>query len=248
MQPHGSLNHLYGAFLLDFLWPINLIYLVLSPYLVYFRVLPCVCAHLLAKMDSSKEVYGYVASSAALPHTCVVEKIFLTSRIRNIWPFISFLARAQHFSWSSFWSICLQGTNAGCSIQCPSVFYLSPSMGREHRWISPVTMMKKEFTIGIFSFLIQLIYFLLTVLFLFNYISSHKSFELGSSSGRQFFYIFHVLEAGVLAVFCLKYPFLIFVWWTVLEDRDALSLCSEVQVCLLSRITLVHLDCHKNIP
>lgn len=107
--------------------------LVLSPHLVYFRVLPCVYVHLLAKMDSSKEVYGYVALSTAFPHTCVVEKIFLTSRIRNIWPFISFLARAQHFFWSSFWSICPQGTNAGCSVRCPSVLYLSPGMGREHR-------------------------------------------------------------------------------------------------------------------
>ena len=57
-HPCGSLYLLYGAFLLGFLWPIILLCLVLSPYLVYFRVLPCVHAHLLAKMDSSEEAYG----------------------------------------------------------------------------------------------------------------------------------------------------------------------------------------------
>ena len=54
----GSLNHFYGAFLPGFLWPIILLCLVLSLYLVYLRVFPvCACVHLLAKMDSSKETY-----------------------------------------------------------------------------------------------------------------------------------------------------------------------------------------------
>ena len=57
-HPRGSLNHLYGAFLLGFLWPIILLCLALSPYLVYLRVLPCVHMHLLAKMDSSEEANG----------------------------------------------------------------------------------------------------------------------------------------------------------------------------------------------
>ena len=56
--PCGSLNHFYGAFLPHFLWPIILLCLVLSSYLIYFRVLSCVCMHLLAKMDSSEEAYG----------------------------------------------------------------------------------------------------------------------------------------------------------------------------------------------
>ena len=51
---HGSLSHSYGTFLPGFLWPVILLYPVLSLYLTYFRVLPCV--HLLAKMDSSEEV------------------------------------------------------------------------------------------------------------------------------------------------------------------------------------------------
>ena len=95
LQPHGSLNHLYRAFLLDFLWPVNLICLVLSPYLMCFRVLPYVYVHLLAKMDSSEEVMGMLASSTAFPHTCVVEKIFLTSRIRKYMAFYLFYSQGS---------------------------------------------------------------------------------------------------------------------------------------------------------
>lgn len=47
---------LIWALLPGFLWPIVLLCLVLSLYLVYLRVLPCV--HLLAKMDSREEAYG----------------------------------------------------------------------------------------------------------------------------------------------------------------------------------------------
>ena len=56
--PCGSLNHLNGAFLLPFFWLIILLCLVLDLYFVYLRVLPCVCVHILAKLDSSEEVYG----------------------------------------------------------------------------------------------------------------------------------------------------------------------------------------------
>ena len=56
--PCGSLNHLYGAFLLPFFWPVILLCLVLNPYLVYLRVLPCVSGHHLAKVDSIEEAYG----------------------------------------------------------------------------------------------------------------------------------------------------------------------------------------------
>ena len=54
----GDLNHFYGAFLLGFLWPMILVCLVLSPYLVYLSILPRMRAHLLVKMDSSEEAYG----------------------------------------------------------------------------------------------------------------------------------------------------------------------------------------------
>lgn len=143
----------------------------------------CMSASLSQSSSQSKEAYGYVASSTAFPHTCVVEKTFLTSTTRNMWPLISFLARAQHFFWPSFWSIFPQGTTLAVQsgVQLSSTLVLV--WGREQGWISPVTMMKKQFTIGIFSFLIQFIHFLLTVSFLFNYISSYKSFALGSSSG-----------------------------------------------------------------
>ena len=55
--PPGGLKHFYGAFLLGFLWLIILLFLVLSLYLVYLRVLPCVHVRLLAKLDSSQEAY-----------------------------------------------------------------------------------------------------------------------------------------------------------------------------------------------
>ena len=56
-RPRGSLNLSYGVFLLEFLWPIILLSLVLSLYVVYLKVLPCAHMHLSAKMDSSKETY-----------------------------------------------------------------------------------------------------------------------------------------------------------------------------------------------
>ena len=57
-MPQGGLNHFYGALLLDFLWPIVLICLVQSPYLVYLRILPCVHTQLSGKKDSTSEAYG----------------------------------------------------------------------------------------------------------------------------------------------------------------------------------------------
>ena len=41
----SGLNYFNGAFLLGFLWPVVLIYLVPSPYLAYLRILPYACTH-----------------------------------------------------------------------------------------------------------------------------------------------------------------------------------------------------------
>ena len=57
-HPHGSLNHFYGAFLLDFLWPITLFCLMQSPYLIYLKILPGRHTQLLAEMDSMAKAYG----------------------------------------------------------------------------------------------------------------------------------------------------------------------------------------------
>ena len=102
--PRGSLNHLYGAFLPGFLWPIILLCLVLSLYLVYLRVLPCMRAYLLAKMDSSEEAYGLgditPFSISKKPFcACIVGKVSLTSRTRTMWCLIW-----VGFSSSSSWS------------------------------------------------------------------------------------------------------------------------------------------------
>ena len=56
--PCGGLNHFYGAFLPGFLWPIILICLVHSPYLVYLRILPGMHTHLLVKVDPTKKASG----------------------------------------------------------------------------------------------------------------------------------------------------------------------------------------------
>ena len=118
-------------------------------------------------------------------------------------------------------------------------------MGRGHGWIPPVTIvMKRVVHTCCFQFSYTIHIFLLTILFLFNYTSSCKSFELGSSSGRQFSYISACLASrstGCLFILqgCLSsgQP------W----EKEILSLCSKVQVCLLFRITLVHLACHNKI-
>ena len=52
LHPCGILNHLYETFLLVFLWPVILICLVHSPYLVYLRILPC-CASTSLSQDGS---------------------------------------------------------------------------------------------------------------------------------------------------------------------------------------------------
>ena len=53
LRPRGSLNHFMGFF-----WPIIVLWQLLSSYLVYLRVLPCVHVQLLAKTDSSEEANG----------------------------------------------------------------------------------------------------------------------------------------------------------------------------------------------
>ena len=57
-HPHYSLNYFYGTFLPDFLWPVILICLVHSPYLVNLKILPYVCRHLLAKWILLKRRLG----------------------------------------------------------------------------------------------------------------------------------------------------------------------------------------------
>jgi len=58
LHPHGSLNYFYGLFLMDFPLANHLICLVHSPHLIALGIFPCVCMHLLAKMDFTEEVCG----------------------------------------------------------------------------------------------------------------------------------------------------------------------------------------------
>ena len=56
VAPSWQLDHISSGFLLTS----HLALLVLSPYLVYLKVLPCVLTHLIAKMDSSKEAWHHL--------------------------------------------------------------------------------------------------------------------------------------------------------------------------------------------
>ena len=96
-QSHGSLHHLYGTFLLGFLWPSILLCLVLSSYLVYLRVLPYVHIHLL-RWILVKRPIDFGLSMAKEPlWVCIVRKSFLTSRMKKIQIqyFIFYLSRVQ---------------------------------------------------------------------------------------------------------------------------------------------------------
>ena len=93
----GSLNHLYQADLPSFPWPIILLYLTLSPHLVWFSTANHVHAHVLARMDSRARVSGklteHVMVWSPLPSLTseesfcarVVWESSLTSRMRNLW-------------------------------------------------------------------------------------------------------------------------------------------------------------------
>ena len=64
-HPHGNFNQLFRKFL----WPIILICLVLSLYLEYLRVIPCVHVHLSTKVYSREEVQGYLIITPLLTST-----------------------------------------------------------------------------------------------------------------------------------------------------------------------------------
>ena len=97
------------------------------PCLVYLRALPCVHAHLLAEMDSREEAYGNVDIAyygVALPpfltpeepfYACVVGKVSITSRTRNMWS-LSFLATRHVGLWdlSSQTLVPMDQTRAPC--------------------------------------------------------------------------------------------------------------------------------------
>lgn len=124
VTPAGSLNHIYGALLQGFFWSIILICVVLSPFVVYLMILPCVrCdppSHL------SQGGFQWVAWKVALvslpfwsPRSFLDRKVPLTSRMRNMWSLL-------YFIWAGpiqpplsivlliFWSFCPHGMNSSC--------------------------------------------------------------------------------------------------------------------------------------
>ena len=78
-HPPGCLIHFCGAFLLGFLWPVILICLVLSPYLVYLRILPWVPG-------------------------CASQGLWVDFAWYRFWPPRNFLV--GKVSWTQEWKIC----------------------------------------------------------------------------------------------------------------------------------------------
>ena len=121
-MPRGSLNYLYGVFLLGFLWPVILICLVHSPYLADLKIFECVHTHLLAKVDSTAEAISrtsldithILTSKEPFLHLCSLRGL-LTMRMRNMW----------------------SGQGLAASLNCPALLLLEfRSTGNE----SPITL------------------------------------------------------------------------------------------------------------
>lgn len=119
-------------FLLGFLWPNVLLWLVLSPYLVYISVLPRVCPHFLAKMASSEEACGQVDITPFLIHKepccrCILGKVLWTLRMRKV---LSHFWAGLSSSSSLSWGIYPQGTESSCTAPSPfssCLMYISNS-------------------------------------------------------------------------------------------------------------------------
>ena len=90
-RPLGSLN--YGEFLPGLFWPIILIRLVHSPYLVYPGP-SHVCAHISAKMDFTEKVYG---QNIPWHHSPLASKESLCACV------------VKEVSWLQEWEICSLG-------------------------------------------------------------------------------------------------------------------------------------------
>ena len=107
---------------------------------MYLRVLPCVCAHLLAKMDSSEEAYGYLTSltmrwrppppflTSKEPFcTCVVKEVSLIPRMRNS-GLLSLIWAGPNSSIILFlWSFCYYGVSVHRGETVQPGAHLSPA-------------------------------------------------------------------------------------------------------------------------
>ena len=159
-----------GHFLLGFLGPIILLCLVLSLCLVYHRVLPSVRLHFLAKMDSSEEACRqadiFLACKQPL-YSSIVNKISLTSRVRNMW---SLNQAGLGSSSSSSWSICpqkqgLQPLSLGPIDLLPTTMYCSSFVQNENENLQSFND----------SILAALTLSLIPCLFIFIYKLKHRS-------------------------------------------------------------------------
>lgn len=112
----------YWAFLLGFLQTVILLCLALSLYLVYLQVLPCVCMYISQPRQILAKSFWWVSltSPTMVWHSSfltfnepfcvfVVRKVSLTSRMRNMFLFSSYLCRAQLLLLLLFWKSIRRG-------------------------------------------------------------------------------------------------------------------------------------------
>ena len=111
---HGTFPQVFFRSVISFAWFWVCIWYISGSSL-------CSFASLIQEMDSSEEVYGYVDITyyEVMPilfltlkepfFTCLGGVASLTSRMRSMWSFISYLSRAQTLPSSSFYGVSVTG-------------------------------------------------------------------------------------------------------------------------------------------
>ena len=138
-HPCSSLNHLYGAFLPSFLWPVILLFFALFwAHIWFISGFSNVCMHLLAKMDPRRGLWvdwHYLLSSGASSisdprgnflYLCNQEGLLELESEKYVVSLYLTWAGLSSFSFlplSPSWSICPQGTDSSR----PARAHLSPA-------------------------------------------------------------------------------------------------------------------------
>ena len=125
----GSLDHLHGAVLPGFWWPVILFAWFWVP-VWYNSILPCVCASLSQDGFQHRglwEGWHHLLWSGAPPFWTPKEAfcsqgVSLTSRIRNMWS-LSFIwaGLSSSLPLTESWGYCPQGTDFSCSARGPHI-------------------------------------------------------------------------------------------------------------------------------
>ena len=189
--PCGSLNFFYRWFLLSVLWPIILICLVPSPYLISLGILPCVCMHLLANWILPQRLVGRTSLNIILlwsprnlsVHVWSGRSPHFENQKYVFWAEPSLLPQLLYSSWSfSPQGMKLQLVYHGIAHLSPaSLHCLLSVISVGNPVVSPFVLLK---TMGLTS--LSLEFRLFSVIFKsFHYICEDVGFPLPSSFGRE---------------------------------------------------------------